>query len=48
VVIKKIHGSNISQKSIKWNVLWSVVPLKEERCNYNKMVEHVSFRKLKG
>ena len=44
---KVLQGSK-KEKEVKIDLLPTLAPLFEERCNYNAMIEYVTIRKLKG
>ncbi len=42
-----LEGSK-NKKEVLKDLLCTVAPLFDERCNYNAMIEYVTIRKLKG
>ncbi len=44
----KVLSSDKKEKEVKIDLLPTLAPLTDERCNYNAMIEYVTIRKLKG
>ncbi len=44
----KVLSSGKKEKEVKIDLLPTLAPLTDERCNYYAMIEYVTIRKLKG
>jgi hypothetical protein len=44
----KVLRSGKKEKEVKLDLLPTLAPLTDERCNYNAMIELITIKKLKG
>jgi hypothetical protein len=47
MIIKELEGSK-NKKEVKIDLLPTLAPLFDERCNYNAIIEFFTIKKLKG